>query len=58
MIDVKESVTHYSNELTEKVLEHAGGADITSYLGHIFSTRNIHVAVAYVRGRIPADDHM
>ena len=38
MIDVKESVTRYSNELTEKVLEHAGGADITSYLGHIFST--------------------
>ena len=38
MTDVEESVTKYADEMAKKVLEHTGGADISSYLGHIFST--------------------
>ena len=38
MTDVEGSVTKYANEMAKKVLEHTGGADISSYLGHIFST--------------------
>ena len=38
MADVKESVNKYADEMAKKVLEHTGGADISSYLGHIFST--------------------
>ena len=38
MTDVEDSVTEYADEMVKKVLEHTGGADISSYLGHIFST--------------------
>ena len=38
MTDVEGSVTKYADEMAKKVLEHMGGADISSYLGHIFST--------------------
>ena len=38
MTDVKESVNKYADEMAKKVLEYARGADISSYLGHIFST--------------------
>ena len=38
MADVEKSVTEYANEMAKKVLEYTGGADISSYLGHIFST--------------------
>ena len=38
MTDVEESVAKYADEMAMKVLEYTGGADITSYLGHIFST--------------------
>ena len=38
MTDVEESVNKYANEMAKKVLEYTGGADISSYLGHIFST--------------------
>ena len=38
MTDVERSVTKYADEMAKKVLEHTGGADISSYLGHIFST--------------------
>ena len=38
MADVEESVTKYADEMAKKVLEYTGGADISSYLGHIFST--------------------
>ena len=36
--DVEESVAKYADEMAKKVLEYTGGADISSYLGHIFST--------------------
>ena len=39
MADVERSVTKYADEMAKEVLEHTGGADISSYLGHIFSTR-------------------
>ena len=39
MTDVEESITKYTDEMVKKVLEYTGGADISSYLGHIFSTR-------------------
>ena len=38
MTDVEESVAKYADEMAKKVLEYTGGADISSYLGHIFST--------------------
>ena len=38
MTDVEDSVTKYADEMAKKVLKHTGGADISSYLGHIFST--------------------
>ena len=38
MTDVEDSVEEYANEMAKKVLELTGGADISSYLGHIFST--------------------
>ena len=38
MTDVEESITKYADEMAKKVLEYTGGADISSYLGHIFST--------------------
>ena len=38
MTDVEKSVEEYANEMAKKVLELTGGADISSYLGHIFST--------------------
>ena len=38
MTDVERSVTKYADEMAKKVLEHTGGAHISSYLGHIFST--------------------
>ena len=38
MMDVEESVAKYADEMAKKVLEYTGGADISSYLGHIFST--------------------
>ena len=38
MTDIEESVTKYADEMAMKVLEYTGGADISSYLGHIFST--------------------
>ena len=38
MKDVEESVAKYADEMAMKVLEYTGGADITSYLGYIFST--------------------
>ena len=38
MTDVEKSVEKYANEMAKKVLEYTGGADISSYLGHIFST--------------------
>ena len=59
--DVKQSVTRYSNELMEKVLEYARGTEITSYLGHIFITGlnfHIHVTADHVGGRLSPDDNM
>ena len=38
MTDVEESINKYADEMAKKVLEYTGGADISSYLGHIFST--------------------
>ena len=38
MTDVEDSVTKYADEMAKKVLEYTGGEDISSYLGHIFST--------------------
>ena len=38
MTDIEESVAKYADEMAKKVLEYTGGADISSYLGHIFST--------------------
>ena len=38
MTDVEESITKYADEMAKEVLEYTGGADILSYLGHIFST--------------------
>ena len=38
MTDMEDSVTQYADEMVKKVLEHTEGADISSYLGHIFST--------------------
>ena len=38
MTDVKDSVAKYADEMAKKVLEYTGGANISSYLGHIFST--------------------
>ena len=38
MTDVEESIANYGDEMARKVLEYTGGADISSYLGHIFST--------------------
>ena len=38
MTDVEESITRYADEMAKKVLEYTRGADISSYLGHIFST--------------------
>ena len=36
MTGVEESITKYADEMAKKVLEYRGGADISSYLGHIF----------------------
>ena len=38
MTDVDDSVAQYADRMAKKVLEHTGGADISSYLGHIFNT--------------------
>ena len=38
MTDIEESITKYADEMAKKVLEYTAGADISSYLGHIFST--------------------
>ena len=38
MTDVEDSVTQYADKMAKKVLEHTGGVDISSYLGHIFNT--------------------
>ena len=38
MADVEESINKYADEMAKNVLEYTGGADISSYLGHIFST--------------------
>ena len=38
MTDIEGSVAKYADEMAKKVLEYTGGADIFSYLGHIFST--------------------
>ena len=38
MEDVELSVGRYVQEMTKTVLQYLGGVEMTSYLGHIFST--------------------